>query len=302
MPIGWVEPTQLFRDYLRLQRQRSVNTERAYVGDLRQLAEFLAGRGITAPEQVTLADLRRWLASQQPDESAATIARRAGTARVFFQWAADTGVLHADPAAGLRSPRIGRRLPKTLTAAEVRELMDAAAAAAAESGGARGLRDVAILETLYGSGLRVSELCGLDLADLDDARGLVRVIGKGNKERIVPLGVPGRAAVTAWRAVRGQWVSTESGNALFLGVRGARINQRVVRRVVHESLRAVPEAPDVGPHGLRHAMATHLLEGGADLRSVQEMLGHASLRTTQIYTHVSDERLRAAYKQAFPRA
>ncbi|WP_230844008.1 tyrosine-type recombinase/integrase, partial [Propionibacterium freudenreichii] len=178
----------------------------------------------------------------------------------------------------------------------------AAAAAAAEAGGVRGLRDVAILETLYGSGLRVSELCGLDVGDLDEARGLVRVIGKGDKERIVPLGLPGLRAIDAWRAVRDQWVAPASANALFLGTRGGRINQRVVRRVVHESMRAVPEAPDIGPHGLRHAMATHLLEGGADLRSVQEMLGHASLSTTQIYTHVSDERVRAAYEQAFPRA
>ncbi|WP_121972375.1 tyrosine-type recombinase/integrase, partial [Propionibacterium freudenreichii] len=201
-----------------------------------------------------------------------------------------------------RSPKLGRRLPQTLTQTEVRELMDAAAAAAAEAGGVRGLRDVAILETLYGSGLRVSELCGLDVGDLDEARGLVRVIGKGDKERIVPLGLPGLRAIDAWRAVRDQWVAPASANALFLGTRGGRINQRVVRRVVHESMRAVPEAPDIGPHGLRHAMATHLLEGGADLRSVQEMLGHASLSTTQIYTHVSDERVRAAYEQAFPRA
>ncbi|MDN5984741.1 MAG: tyrosine recombinase XerC [Propionibacterium sp.] len=302
MPTGWVRDAGLFADYLRLQRRRSANTERAYLTDLRELALFLQGRGVHDPDHVRLTDLRRWLASQQASEAPATVARRAGTARVFFGWARETGRLGTDPAAGLRSPKLGRRLPQTLTQTEVRELMDAAAAAAAEAGGVRGLRDVAILETLYGSGLRVSELCGLDVGDLDEARGLVRVIGKGDKERIVPLGLPGLRAIDAWRAVRDQWVAPASANALFLGTRGGRINQRVVRRVVHESMRAVPEAPDIGPHGLRHAMATHLLEGGADLRSVQEMVVFYSMWTTEIYTHVSDERVRAAYEQAFPRA
>ena len=160
-----------------------------------------------------------------------------------------------------------------------------------------------MLELLYASGLRVAELCGLDCVDVDVARRTVRVFGKGSKERVVPVGVPALAAVADWlRVGRGRLATAESRDALFLGERGRRIDPRVVRRIVHRALRATDGAPDLGPHGLRHAMATHLLEGGADLRSVQEMLGHASLATTQIYTHVSNDRLRAAFNQAHPRA
>jgi integrase/recombinase XerC len=164
-------------------------------------------------------------------------------------------------------------------------------------------RDVAILELLYATGIRVSELCGLDLGDLDRDRRVIRVFGKGRKERSVPLGNPAVRAVDAWIAEgRGLLATGESGPALFVGERGRRLDPRVVRRIVHRALRLVDGAPDLGPHGLRHAMATHLLDGGADLRSVQEMLGHASLATTQIYTHVTNERLRAAFEQAHPRA
>ena len=155
---------------------------------------------------------------------------------------------------------------------------------------------------LYSSGLRVGELCGLDLTDIDRQRGLLRVLGKGNKQRSVPIGQPARRAVDAWLARRDEWLTPASGDAVFLGRRGGRLDQRVVRRVVHSAMRAIPDAPDVGPHGMRHAMATHLLEGGADLRSVQEILGHTSLATTQIYTHVSGDRLKQAFRQAHPRA
>ena len=162
---------------------------------------------------------------------------------------------------------------------------------------------MAVLELLYATGIRVSELCGLDVDDLDRDRRLVRVLGKGNKQRTVPVGAPAWRAVDAWLAgPRTALVTAESGSALFVGERGRRVDPRVVRRIVHRALSVVDGAPDLGPHGLRHAMATHLLEGGADLRSVQEILGHASLATTQIYTHVSNERLRSAYQQAHPRA
>ena len=165
------------------------------------------------------------------------------------------------------------------------------------------MRDVALLELLYATGMRVAELCGLDVDDLDQDRRLVRVFGKGGKERTVPVGGPAWHALDAWLAQgRAPLLTAESGAALFVGERGRRIDPRVVRRIVHRALRVVDGAPDLGPHGLRHAMATHLLEGGADLRSVQEMLGHASLATTQIYTHVTNERLRAAFEQAHPRA
>ena len=174
--------------------------------------------------------------------------------------------------------------------------------AAATDDSPLGIRNAAILEVLYSSGLRVGELCGLDLPDIDRDRRLARVLGKGNKQRSVPLGLPALRALDAWLLRRGELAGDSSGVAVFLGERGGRLDQRVARRVVHQAMRAVPEAPDIGPHGLRHAMATHLLEGGADLRSVQEMLGHASLATTQIYTRVTSERLRRVYQQAHPRA
>ncbi len=164
-------------------------------------------------------------------------------------------------------------------------------------------RDVAMLELLYATGMRVSELVGMDCADLDWSRHTARVLGKGARERVVPFGAPAARALTTWiDEGRGRLARPGGGDALFLGARGGRVDPRVVRRAVHEMLRHVPDAPDMGPHGLRHSMATHLVEGGADLRSVQEVLGHASLGTTQIYTHVSIERLRSSYDRAHPRA
>ena len=159
------------------------------------------------------------------------------------------------------------------------------------------------MELLYAAALRVSELCGMDLGDLDEERGTVRVLGKGSKERAVPVGQPAARAVRDWlRHGRPVLATTRSGSALFLGARGGRLDPRTARRAVHEAIAAMPAVPDIGPHGLRHSAATHLLEGGADLRSVQEYLGHAALSSTQIYTHVSVERLLAAYRQAHPRA
>ena len=208
----------------------------------------------------------------------------------------------SDPTVSLRSPKLPKRLPRTPTQTDMRTVMDAVIKRAGEEGTPIARRDVALLEVLYGGGVRVSELCGLDVDDIDWARCTVRVLGKGNKQRVVPLGKPALDALQAWLRVRGSAATAQSGPAVFLGAQGARLDPRVARRVVHAAMAAVPDAPNVGPHGLRHAMATHLLEGGADLRSVQEMLGHASLATTQIYTHVTDERLRQAFRQAHPRA
>lgn len=291
-----------FVTWLRVERGNSEHTIRAYRGDIEAMMRHLASRGVTQLDEVRVRDLRGWLAAMQADgASPATLQRRSGVARVFFAWARRESLVAEDPALTLKSPRVPRRLPPDLAQADMTEMFEAAMQRAAQTEGPLGVRDVAILEVLYGSGIRVSELCGLDLADVDHQRGAVRVLGKGNKERTVPLGAPALRALTDWLAVRGQVVGATT-NAVFLGARGARIDPRVVRRVVHQALEAVPQAPDLGPHGLRHAMATHLLEGGADLRSVQEMLGHASLSTTQIYTHVSNERLRAAFQQAHPRA
>ncbi len=301
------ELVRAFGTHLRLERGLSEHTVRAYTGDVMSLFCHLTRVGEGEPEEVILADLRRWLAQLHAGGAdRSTLQRRAAGARTFFAWAARTGRLPDDPAQALRSPKVDRRLPPTVEADQARQALDGLAARVEEAEDPDELaarrRDVAIVEVLYASGIRVSELTGLDTGDLDVQRGLVRVLGKGGKQRTVPLGAPALRALDAWLTVRPRLARPSAGQAVFVGDRGARIDPRVVRRIVHRALAAVPEAPDLGPHGLRHAMATHLLEGGADLRSVQEMLGHSSLATTQLYTHVSGDRLRKAYQQAHPRA
>ncbi|MFT4297136.1 MAG: tyrosine recombinase XerC [Micropruina sp.] len=298
---------EAWAQHLRAGRNASPNTVRAYTGDLLQLVDYLERTGSGSLAEVDLRTLRRWLAGMHAGGAErATMQRRAAAARVFFAWAHGTGRIASDPATGLRSPRVDRKLPATLDAGQARQVLEALAGRAAAEDDpvlrARALRDVAIIEVLYSSGIRVGELCGLDDSSLDAGREVLRVHGKGDKDRTVPIGTPALRALDAWRRTRELIAGPQAGPALFVGDRGARIDPRVVRRLVHRALTQVPDAPDLGPHGLRHAMATHLLEGGADLRSVQEMLGHASLATTQIYTHVTNERLRAAYAQAHPRA
>ncbi len=304
MPADLID---LWRHHLTVARNASPHTVRAYVGDLQQLADYLYRTGSGTLNDVDLRTLRRWLAGMHAaGAERATMQRRAAAARVFFAWAHATGQLAYDPAAGLRSPRVDRTLPPTLEADQARTALEQLAARAVQitqpTARAGALRDLAMVEVLYASGIRVGELCGLDLAGFDTDRQLLRVRGKGDKERTVPVGGPAVRALTRWQDQRHLLAAPNAGQALFVGDRGARIDPRVVRRLVHRALAQVPDAPDLGPHGLRHAMATHLLEGGADLRSVQEILGHSSLATTQIYTHVTTERLRAAYTQAHPRA
>lgn len=299
--------SRLSADYvrhLRSERRLSEHTVRAYAGDVRSMLVHLQDLGMTRLGDAELPDLRGWLARQQTTGSArASVQRRSAAIRVFWTWAEQTGRVDRNIAAGLKSPKKQRRLPATIDQSAAERMLAAATATAEEVGGPVGIRDVAILETLYATGIRVSELCGLDLADVDTDRQLLRVFGKGSKERSVPIGGPGLRALQQWLTVgRPQLSGTKSESAVFLGERGARIDPRVVRRIVHRALGVTDGAPDLGPHGLRHAMATHLLEGGADLRSVQEMLGHSSLATTQIYTHVTNERLRRAFEQAHPRA
>jgi integrase/recombinase XerC len=302
LPVALREPLEEFGRHLATERNLSAHTVRAYLGDVESMLTHCAALGAERLEQLDLRALRSWLANQQTRGRArTTLARRATAVRVFGAWAVRTGRLQADPAAGLGSPKSHRTLPPVLGHDDVRQLLDAAAEHAVD-GGALAARDVAVLELLYATGIRVGELCGLDVDDLDDGRRVVRVLGKGRKERTVPYGVPAEHALRAWLAQRPRLARQGSGPALFLGARGGRIDQRAVRALVHDRLAEVPGAPDLGPHGLRHTAATHLLEGGADLRSVQELLGHASLATTQIYTHVSADRLRAAYTQAHPRA
>ena len=293
-----------YAEHLALERGRSEHTRRAYLADLRSLFSFLDERAPGAGlDALSLPMLRAWLAAQATSGAArTTVARRTSAAKTFTSWATRRGLLPADPAARLQVPRTRRTLPAVLRQDQALAAMDAADLGA-EQGDPLALRDRLIVEMLYATGIRVSELCGLDIDDVDTGRRLLRVLGKGNKQRTVPFGTPAGAALGAWLADgRPALMTPESGPALLLGPRGRRLDPRQARTVVHQTMSAVPGAPDIGPHGLRHSAATHLLEGGADLRVVQELLGHTSLATTQLYTHVTVARLRAVHDQAHPRA
>ncbi len=302
-----VDPTEeavaAFARHLRSERGLSEHTRRAYLADVSGLLAFAAERGVGDLHDLRLPDLRAWLA-QLSDRGAAraTVARRAAAARAFLRWAHHTGRIDSDPSLRLVAPRRARTLPGVLRQDEASGLLELAAVAADDDDPVH-RRDRAVLELLYATGIRVGELVGLDVDDVDFGADVVTVMGKGAKERSVPFGRPARVALTEWiEGGRPRLAVADSGPALFLGRRGRRVDPRQVRSAVHAMLSHLPGAPDLGPHGLRHSAATHLLEGGADLRTVQEMLGHASLATTQIYTHVSVERLRTSYQQAHPRA
>ncbi|WP_325050766.1 tyrosine recombinase XerC [Actinomadura spongiicola] len=287
-----------FGRHLRAERGVSPHTLRAYLGDLNDLTGYASDLGVTDPAALEVSLLRAWLARQHAlGRSRATLARRTAAARAFTRHLHRRGVLQDDPGLLLGTPKRGRELPGVITQEEAARLLDTM-----DAEGPLGLRDLAVLETCYATGVRVSELCGLDIDDLDTERGTVRVLGKGGRERTVPMGEPAARAVQDWlRAGRPALATDRSGPALFLGARGGRLHPTSARRIVHARIAEVGQVPDLSPHGLRHSAATHLLEGGADLRSVQEILGHASLQTTQLYTHVSVERLKHVHRQAHPR-
>ncbi|MDR5699934.1 tyrosine recombinase XerC [Agromyces aerolatus] len=335
-----------YLDHVRAERGYSPNTVAGYRSDLADLERFLRARaseaeirrdahasgGDAAAElsQLELSALRDWLwAATEQGLARATIARRAASVRGFCAWAARRGLLQADPAARLRAPRSQRTLPRVLTQEAVGDLLGRLGARA-ELGEPIAARDAAIIELLYASGLRVSELVGLDIGSIDRGRRTVRVIGKGSRERVVPYGAPAARAIDryldrarpALLAAAGEAAGTRARNAAgpsaetravdgvplaethaaFVGVRGGRLGVRSVYQLVAGLLAEIPGTGPSGPHALRHTAATHLLDGGADLRAVQEFLGHASLGTTQIYTHVSAERLKQTYRTAHPRA
>ncbi len=342
LPPALAAALAAFERHLRSERSLSPHTVRAYAGDVSSLLEYASRQGVDAPEGLGVTELRGWLAIQHESGAArATLARRGAAARAFTAFAYRRGWLATDPGPRLGTLKTRRALPHVLrqdemaavlagldktgrqaeaTQAEATQAVatetaqgaatevashpvDAAGLAGQRTEAAVALRDAAVLELFYATGIRVSELCGLDPVHLDHGRRTVRVRGKGDKERTVPVGVPALAAVDRWLgAGRPALATAASGPALFLGVRGGRLDPRTARRIVHERLRQAGATRDTGPHGIRHSAATHLLEGGADLRSVQEILGHSSPATTQIYTHVSIERLKSSYRQAHPRA
>lgn len=333
-----------FSRHLNAERALSRHTVRAYHGDIQSLLAYAYRCGIDEPGDLDVTTLRGWLASQhQAGAARATLARRGAAARAFTSFAHRQGWLAADPGSQLGAPRTRGTLPQVLRRDEIdavladcedRALRDFASGQRAQA--ALSMRDAAVLELLYASAIRVSELCDLDCGSLDTGRRTIRVLGKGRKERVVPVGIPAMRSVERWEDVgRPVLSNARSGIALFLGARGGRLDPRTARRIVHARITATgtdaasSDAPsrhpgasrsgatpedaqskgaqsrrvrDAGPHAIRHTAATHLLEGGADLRSVQEILGHASPATTQIYTHVSAERLKDSYRQAHPRA
>ncbi|WP_431925076.1 tyrosine recombinase XerC [Micromonospora wenchangensis] len=337
LPPAMRDAVDGFAVHLAQVRNRSAHTVRAYVADLVSLLDHAVRMGCTAPADLDLGVLRSWLAKQRTTGAASSSsARRAAAARTFSGWAHRSGLLATDVAAPLATPKTRRELPVVLRADQVATLVEApgrdppstsghdgpaagprdaastGAPSAPTTGGASPevgqtdeavlSRDRALLELLYATGARISEVCGLDTTDVDRERRVVRVLGKGNRERTVPYGLPAQRAVDRWLAVgRPELAGPDSGRALFLGARGGRLHPTTARRIVAGYARAAG-LPPTSPHGLRHSAATHLLDGGADLRAVQELLGHSSLASTQIYTHVSVERLRAAYRQAHPRA
>ncbi len=339
-----------FVSYLKSNRGLSANTLKAYRADLTACLHLFELRGVTDLNEITLDDLRSWMAVESRDHARSSMARKTVAVRGFFAWAYEHGLTTTDPAATLMTPSIPSTLPAVLTESQAEQLLDVAehavatnqykddggAAAAPGSGKAadksadtvnrseaparadkrdnarvtaESQRNAAILELLYATGIRVSELVSMDIADIDFSNRTIKVTGKGNKQRVVPFGLPAQRALETWleqgRPVLARTatdaVKSRAANALFLGARGGRIDQRIARDIVHRAAREAG-VPDISPHALRHSAATHILDGGADLREVQEMLGHSSLKTTQRYTHVSIEQLKSRYGQAFPRA
>jgi integrase/recombinase XerC len=297
-----------FAVYLAAERGFSAHTVRSYRSDLGQLSSFAHSRGVDEAENISLELLRDWLwQGSLAGLARSTIARRSAAVRSLTSWLAKTDRVSPDAASRLKSPRTDHRLPRVLTSPQVDHVLERLIARASTDA-PEAVRDLAVIELLYASALRVSEVTGLDIASVDLERLTVRVTGKGSKERVVPFGVPAKRVIERYLAVGRPILLArpiligEATDALFLSGRGARLGTRAVYTLVSTVLATIPGSGPSGPHALRHTAATHLLDGGADLRAVQELLGHASLGTTQIYTHVSAERLKESYRSAHPRA
>lgn len=292
---------QRFADNLSAARGYSANTVKSYLSDVLDLAVYLDGKGVTTVGEINLEILRDWLWEvSQRNSAKSTLARKSAAIRSFTAWLAAENLVVADPGQRLKSPKADRHLPKVVSKDSLEDVFGHLKTLASTNDPAA-VRDLLVFELLYATGARVSELCGLDLVSVDLGRNVLRVVGKGSKERVVPFGLPARDALDKWMDVRAALNPAPGEQALLLNTRGKRLGVRSVYQLV-AGLLVNTSTGVAGPHTLRHTAATHLLDGGADLRAVQELLGHASLGTTQIYTHVSVDRLRAGYKNAHPRA
>lgn len=291
-----------FRTYLEAGRGFSAHTIKGYVTDLLDLFDFLEAQGTQNPSDIDLELLRTWLYNlSERGMAKSSLARKTASVRSFTAWLFEQGLAASDPGLRLRTPKANKSLPKVVSRDAMAEIFSGLEEAA-KAGDAVALRDLLVVELLYATGARVSELAGLNLSDVDDSRRLIRVTGKGNKQRMIPFGVPAETALRNWlEKGRPTLVSSSTAFELLLNSRGKRLGTRQIYEVVAKAL-ATTAMGAAGPHALRHTAATHLLDGGADLRAVQELLGHASLGTTQIYTHVSIERLKSGYSSAHPRA
>lgn len=300
---------EAYQEHLLAERHVSAHTARAYVADSRAFLRDIQRQGLSEPGAIELAHVRAWLVhASAGDPAKTTTARRIASVRSLCGWLARTDQIDHDPSRRLRSPSAAKRLPAVMQANQAATMLERAESLVldAKKVDPTAIRDRLIVELLYATGIRVSELAGLDVSDINIDRRTLTVLGKGDKERTVPYGEPAAIALDDWlrrgRTKLAARASAAEPAALLLGARGARMGVRAIREVVHRQTAQIPGAPELSPHGLRHSAATHLLDGGADLRMVQELLGHSSLSSTQIYTHVSMERLKDSYMQAHPRA
>lgn len=312
-------------DYASGNKGLGEKTLRAYAIDIQQCLDWCKNNSFSNIANLTTDDLRLWMASTAKEHARSSLARKVVAIRGFFAWCQHVGRIESDPAEILMTPKIKNMLPTVLDEAQANALMncvDEQAEQAEQSDekfssekannktekcnikqAAINLRNAAILELLYATGIRVGELTSLNIQDINFDSRTIKVTGKGNKQRIVPFGIPAQKALHKWIYADGRKIllQNSSETAIFIGTRGSRIDQRIVRKIVHDAAKSA-NVPDISPHALRHSAATHMLNGGADLREVQELLGHSSLNTTQRYTHVSIEALKNRYAQAFPRA
>lgn len=293
-----------FLDYLKIEKNRSENTLRSYQTDLELLLEFLTNKGVSDWNESTSDLIKEWIIDLKRKQiSNTTITRRISSVKVFFGFLIKRNLIETNPTLKLISPKLNKVLPNVLGQKQAEQLLTQAANVEIEEEAVEvRIRDYAILEVLYSTGIRVSELVGLNLEDINFSNLTLKVLGKGRKERVVPFGIPARDAIDKYLDESRNKFNNKNIDALFLGQRGNRLNVRQVRRILNKAMSQIENGKEISPHDLRHSAATHMLEAGADLRIVQELLGHSSLATTQKYTHVTIERLREVFANAHPRA